>query len=180
VLLGSRAVPSLAPGASDTGSVTVTIPAGTATGTYTVFARADSGAIISETYENNNTSSSTLKVGPDLSVSSLAAPIGASAGASFSVTETTRNAGGGAAGASTTRYLLSVNGLPDAGDIVLGSRPVPALGPGTTDTATVTLTIPPGTANGSYYLIGVSDADGVVAETLETNNFANRGFTVGP
>jgi subtilase family serine protease len=180
VLLGSRAVPSLAPGASDTGSVTVTIPAGTATGTYTVFARADAGALISETYENNNINSSTLKVGPDLSVSSLSAPIGASAGASFAVTETTRNAGGGDAAASTTRYLLSSNGLPDAGDIVLGVRAVPALGPGTTDTATVSLTIPPGTANGSYYLIAVSDADGVVAETVETNNFANRGFTVGP
>jgi subtilase family serine protease len=180
VLLGSRAVPALAAGALDTASVTVTIPAGTATGNWNVFARADSGSVVSETYENNNLTSRALRVGPDMNISSLSAPASVAVGAAFSVTDTTRNAGGGAAPATTTRYYLSTNGVPDAGDVLLGSRPVPALGPGGTDTATVSLTIPAGTATGSYFLIAVADGDGVVVETVETNNFANRGVTVTP
>ena len=83
-------------------------------------------------------------------------------------------------GATTTRYYLSTNGVPDAGDILLSSRAVPALGPAATDTATVPLIIPAGTASGSYFLIAVADGDGVVVETVETNNFANRGVTVTP
>jgi hypothetical protein len=100
------------------------------------------------------------------------------AGATLSITETTRNTGGGSAPATTTRYYLSSNGVPDAGDTVLGSRPVPALAPGTTDTATVTLTIPAGTPGGWWYVIAAADGEGAVAETIETNNFANRGLTV--
>jgi subtilase family serine protease len=106
------------------------------------------------------------------------APASVAAGASFSVTDTTRNSGGGNAPASSTRYLLSTNGVPDAGDVVLGMRAVAALGPGATDTGTVTLSIPAGTAPGSYYLLAVADGDGGVAETNEGNNFTNRSITV--
>lgn len=94
------------------------------------------------------------------------------------MTDTTRNAGGGTAPATTTRYYLSSNGVPDASDVLLGSRPVPALSPGTTDTATVTLTIPAETAAGSWFVLAVADGEGVVAETNEANNFANRGLVV--
>jgi hypothetical protein len=44
VVLGSRAVPALGAGASDTGSVTVTIPVGTPVGTHYLFAKADGAA----------------------------------------------------------------------------------------------------------------------------------------
>src|SRR5262249_41192759 len=40
-LMGSRSVPSLPPGATSTGSVTVTVPGSTASGTYYVLACAD-------------------------------------------------------------------------------------------------------------------------------------------
>jgi subtilase family serine protease/subtilisin family serine protease len=178
VVLGSHAVPPLGPGATDTANVTVTIPAGTATGTYYVFAKADSGGVVSETYENNNVTNRAVTIGPDMNVASLVAPGSVTAGSTFSVTDTTRNAGGGAAPATTTRYYLSSNGVPDAPDVLLGSRAVPALAPGATDTATVTLTLPAGTAAGGWFVLAVADGDGVVAETIETNNFANRGLTV--
>ncbi|MFL5581313.1 MAG: CARDB domain-containing protein, partial [Gemmatimonadaceae bacterium] len=178
LLLGSRVVPALAGGASHAGSITVTLPADTATGTYTLFARADALDAVTETYENNNTTSRTLRVGPDLTVSSLAAPASAGAGATVSVTDSTRNAGGGAAPASTTRFYLSADSLP-GGDVLLGARAVPALAPGATDTGTVSLLIPADTAGGSYYLLAVADADGLVPETVETNNFTNRSILVG-
>jgi len=74
VVLGSRAIPALAPGVSDTGSITVTIPAGTPTGTLYVFAKADAGGAVSETSEANNTAYGTLRIGPDLLVSAFTAP----------------------------------------------------------------------------------------------------------
>jgi subtilase family serine protease len=179
VLLGSRAVAALAAGASSTGSVTFTLPAGTATGTYNLFARADSGDVVSETYENNNTRSATLRVGPDLNVTTFTAPATAGIGETFVVSDTTRNSGGGTAAASTTRYYLSANGTLDAGDVPLGSRAVPSLAPGASSAGSASLTIPAGTAGGSYYLIAAADADNVVAETVETNNILNRGIQVG-
>ena len=180
VVLGSHAVPALGPGASDTAGPTVTIPAGTATGTYYVFAKADSGGAVAEIYENNNATSRAVAIGPDMGMASLVAPPSVTVGASFSVTDTTRNNGGGGAPGSTTRYLLSTNGVPDAGDVMLGVRAVAALGPGATETGTATLTIPAGTPAGSYYLLAIADADGVVPETNEANNFANRSISVTP
>jgi hypothetical protein len=54
-----------------------------------------------------------------------AAPVRAP-GTTFSVTDTARNSGAVAAGASTTRYYLSLDGVKNAGDTLLtGSRAVP-------------------------------------------------------
>ncbi|MBI4462341.1 MAG: hypothetical protein HY653_05495, partial [Acidobacteria bacterium] len=94
----------------------------------------------------------------------------AGAGMSITVTDTTRNQGGGTADASTTRIYLSINTLLDANDVPLGGRAVPALAPGVSSSASTTLTIPAGTAAGTYYLIAKADGDNVVAETQETNN----------
>jgi subtilase family serine protease len=61
-LLGSRSVAALAPGASDTGSVTVTIPAGTPAGTWYLIPRADAGAAVAESNEANNTAYRAIQV----------------------------------------------------------------------------------------------------------------------
>jgi len=53
--LGSRGVVTLLSGTSNTGSATVTIPAGTVAGTYYIIARADGGDGVLETIETNNT-----------------------------------------------------------------------------------------------------------------------------
>lgn len=178
-VLGSRAVAALASNGIDSGSTTVTIPAGTATGTYYVFARADSGGVVPETYENNNTISRTVRVGPDLQVASVTAPTSAGADATIDVSDTTRNAGGGGATASMTRFFFSSDPTLDAGDVALGARAVPALAPGESSTGTTSLTIPAGAAAGTYWLIARADGDDGLAETLENNNTSPRVITIG-
>src|SRR5262249_31601736 len=133
IVVGGRAVPALAPGASDTGSATVTIPAGTATGSYYLIAQADSGNAVSETSEATNTTSRFMRVGPDLLPITFTAPAGTGAGGAITVSDTTKNVGGGAATATVTAYYLSNNAALDAADIRLGSRPVAALAPGASD-----------------------------------------------
>ena len=168
--LGSRSVPSLDPGLTSAGKTTVTIPADTALGAYYILVSADDTNAVREAAETNNVSYGVTKVGPDLTVFGLTTPATALAGASISVTDTTKNAGGGSAGASTTRFYFSANFTFDAGDQPIGERTVPALGPTATDAVQSWVTIPAGTAPGLYYIIAVSDADNAVAETTETNN----------
>jgi len=101
--LGSRSVPALGAGLTNAGSTTVTIPAGTEMGTYYILVSADDTNAVLESAETNNVSYGVVKVGPDLTVSALTAPATTVAGAAIAVTDTTRNAGGGSSGASTTR-----------------------------------------------------------------------------
>jgi subtilase family serine protease len=179
VPVGSRAVPALAPGASSAAATVVTIPAGTATGTYFVIARADGDGVVAETVETNNTSARQVVIGPDLLVGSLTAPATATPGAAITVTDTTRNQGGGAAGASTTRFYLSTNTLLDGSDVPLGSRPVGALAPGAGSIAATTVTLPASLAVGTYWVLAQADADGVVGETVETNNTGAATVQIG-
>jgi subtilase family serine protease len=183
LLTGIRAVAALAPGAIDTGTVTVIIPAATPFGTYFLLACADSLSSVAETNEGNNCTASagTMAVTrPDLVERAVSGPpVAAVPGTSFSVTDTVKNQGAVAAGASTTRYYLSLNPVKDASDILLtGSRAVPALAPGATDTGTVTVTIPTATALNTYFLLACADNLNVVAETNEGNNCTASVWTV--
>ncbi|MGH7268702.1 MAG: CARDB domain-containing protein, partial [Candidatus Rokuibacteriota bacterium] len=179
VLLGGRTVPGLAGGASSTGSTSVTLPAGLATGTYYVIARADGDGAVAETAEGNNLRTASLQIGPDLVVTALAAPAAAGAGEAVTVTDTTANPGSGAAGASTTRFYLSTNATLDAGDVPLGGRSVPTLASTATSSGTTVLTIPAGTAAGTFHLIARADGDGAVGETDEGNNLRTATIQVG-
>ena len=90
------------------------------------------------------------------------------------MSDTTKNQGGGAAGQSLTQFFLSPNAAFDGGDVLLGSRIVPALVPGGTSTAPTTLVIPASTAAGSYYILARADGDGAILETNEANNTTAR------
>jgi subtilase family serine protease len=171
VFLGVRSVPALGASATSAASTSLQIPAGTATGSYYVIATADTAGAVEETVETNNTTAAgVVKVGPDLIVFTLTLPTSATAGATITVTDTTKNAGSGNAGGSTTVFKLSTNTTLDTGDVLLGSRPVIALTGGGSNSGSTTLVIPPETAPGTYYVIAVADGDGSVAETSETNN----------
>jgi subtilase family serine protease len=90
---------------------------------------------------------------------------------SFSVTDTTMNQGAVAAGASTTRYYLSVDTQKSSDDILLnGSRAVPGLASGATSTGTVTVTVPANVQSGTFFLVACSDDLSVVLESNEGNN----------
>jgi subtilisin family serine protease len=107
---------------------------------------------------------------PDLVVEVLTAPSSVGNVAAFTVTDTVKNQGGGPSGGSTLRFYLSRDALRDAGDTSLGDRAVPELVPGASSAGSTSLTIPPGTGSGTYYLIAEADATGVVAEGQEGNN----------
>src|SRR5439155_1502814 len=110
----------------------------------------------------------------------LSGPSTATAGATISVTDTTANQGTGGAGATVTTYYLSRDTQWDASDVTLLDRSVPALAAGASDTGTGTVTIPAGTATGSYYIVAYADGRGVVAESQEGNNQRAVAIQIGP
>jgi subtilase family serine protease len=182
VSLSSRPVPVLLPGAFDARATTLTIPAATATGSFYVIAKADGNGALNESQEGNNTRASALiRIGPDLTVSTVSAPSVAAAGAAMTVGDTTSNTGGGSAGISTTRFYLSVNSTLDASDIALGGRSVGPIGPGGADAGTASVVVPATTVSGSYYVLAKADGDTAVAETQENNNVKlGPAVKVGP
>ena len=89
------------------------------------------------------------------------------------------NQGGVTAGASTTRYYLSLDTLKDNGDRLLsGTRAVPVLAASATSTGTVTVTIPSNMAFGTYFLIACADNLTHVTESDETNNCLASAATI--
>jgi subtilisin family serine protease/subtilase family serine protease len=182
VPVGSRAVPALAAGAANTLSTALSIGASTAAGSYYVIAKADSESAIPESIETNNARvSGVVKIGPDLIVSAVSAPISAAAGTAISASDTTKNQGGGGAESSTTRFYLSSNTALDASDVMLGTRLVPALAAGSTNSGGVSLMLPSSTATGIYYVIAQADGAAAVPETTETNNIRVSGaLRIGP
>jgi subtilisin family serine protease/subtilase family serine protease len=118
---------------------------------------------------------------PDLAVTAMTAPAAAGADTDITVTDTTRNQGTGSSGQSTTGFYLSTNTTWDAADVWLGSRQLPALGPGVTNSLATTLRIPPTTVTGSYYVLAKADWDSLINESSETNNVrASGAVKVGP
>jgi subtilase family serine protease len=180
VLLGARSVAGLAAGATSSGSTTVTVPEGTPIGTWFIIVKADGDSSVEETYETNNLLNRSIAIGPDLVVSAITAPATSGAGQTIAVTDTVKNQGGGEAASSTARIYLSEDTSLDAADMLLGSHGVAALAAGKTASGTVNVTVPAGTAMGTWYLLAASDADGAVTETVESNNVMARSIKLGP
>jgi subtilase family serine protease len=178
--LQSRAVGSLAPGASSSGSTSVIIPADVTAGPYYLFAQADSNTLIAEPNEINNTRFTNIRIGADLTVTAFTAPARAASGSTIVLTDTTTNSGAGAATASTTAFYLSPNLILDASDTRLPAvRQVPALAAGQSHSGSTTLTLPDLPA-GAWYLLANADDGNAVPEGLETNNVRFTGIQIGP
>jgi subtilase family serine protease len=182
ILVGTRAIPALAPGGSSTGSAPVTIPAGIASGIYYIVAKADGPDAIPETQEANNTRQSAwLRLGPDLTISAVGTTTMAGAGETVTVSDTTSNQGGGAASASRTALYLTTNGFINASSVVLGSHDVPSLAAGASATVSTSLVLPSGLAPGLYYIVASADQLNTVVESQETNNLRTSGaINIGP
>lgn len=179
VLDAAQPVPELLGGASISTSLSITIPRDLTAGRYFVIAKADADDVLSEDLEANNALARLVQIGPDLTVSSFTVPATAAAGATISVTDTVKNQGGGDAAASSTSFHLSTDGTLGTGDVLLGDRAVPDLGPGATNAGSTTLTIPATTAVGAYFVLASADGDLAVPETLETNNSIARAVQIG-
>jgi large repetitive protein len=174
-----RAVPALAPGQSNMGSTTLTLPT-LAAGSWYLLASADDGHAVPESIETNNVRFAGIQVGPDLTFTSVMAPGTAVAGATITITDTIRNAGAESSPGSVVRFYFSVNLILDASDIKLDAgRVVPALAANTSNTGSATLTLPSG-VSGNYYIIVVADGDQSVGESNESNNTVARFIQISP
>jgi subtilase family serine protease len=79
-----------------------------------------------------------------------------------------------------TRLYFSTNASLDAGDVELGSRAVDPLPSGGTRAAGTTVTIPPGTPPGYYYVLAQADSGNAIAESQETNNTWYASLRIDP
>jgi subtilase family serine protease len=179
LLNGNHAVGALAASGSSSASTTIVIPGNTPAGSYYLFAKADGGNAVNETQETNNTAIKGVSIGPDVIVSSVFVTSPVAAGAKTTVTDTVTNQGGEAVPPTLTRFYLSTDITLGVGDIQLAeTRAVPGLAVNGSSSGSTQVTIPAGTAAGSYYILAKADGEGVVAETSETNNTAPRGIQV--
>jgi subtilase family serine protease len=101
------------------------------------------------------------------------------AGGKFNLTDTVFNQGQAAAGASTARYHLSVDATKSAGDVLLiGTRSVVSLAPGTASTGSRSVTVPSVTPAGIYYVLACADDLAKVGESDNTNNCMASAVTL--
>ncbi len=179
-LATTRSISSLNGGAINTDTTSLAIPATTPVGNYYVCAMADSGSVVTEFNEQNNSSCSatTIRVDfPDLVMTSLSGPTSATKGTAISLANTVKNQGGSDAGNFTIRYYLSSDTTITTSDTLLGSRTVSSLAAGAVNTATTTVTIPSTLSAGTYYLGAIADYNNALTESNENNN-ALTGNTV--
>jgi glucose/arabinose dehydrogenase len=173
VVLGSRAVPSLAPGATSKVTTVLTLPSVPA-GAYYLIANADIDEAVAEVNESDNLAVKKILLGADLVASKIATVASPTSTSPTTIRVTTENLGGDSAPASITRLYRSTNGAIDAGDTLLKAFSVPPLGAETSQVSEVTVMLPKGT----YYLIMQVDAGGAVGEVVETNNLRKAKATV--
>jgi len=182
--LGSRSVVSLLPGASATVQLTATLPASLAAGAWRVLAVADEDNLIAEINEANNTgASSTLTVGsppaPDLDITAFTAPASAQAGGALAVQHTVANVGAAASAGFTLQFFLSTDDVLDGADVSLGTRALGGLAAGaSTGSLTTTLTVPAGTAAGSYRVIAMATLAGGTESTTGNNGAVSGAISV--
>ena len=184
LLLATDAVPALNASASAPMSHIVTIPAGTAPGTWYILFVADADGQVAEVNENNNTGSAQLTVtsaagSPDLVVQNPAAtPTTVTAGLTTTASCTVRNLGPGTAGASSLKYYLSADNAYGAGDVYLATDVVGVLASNAAASLNKVLTIPSTTGAGNWFILFVADADGQVPESNEANNTGYASISV--
>jgi len=121
---------------------------------------------------------------PDLQVSSITAtPATVSITDAWELGATITNQGSGASDAATVSFYFSTDSMYDAGDTLIGNRPVPALAPAATsyvlyDAAYTIESTAPGAGAGTYYIIAVVDQPNSVGESDESNNEASRSIQI--
>lgn len=182
VLLGNSPGGNLNGNASSSRYASLTVPSGTAVGTYYVLFVADHLNQVSETNETNNVASTSLRVvqaGVDLVINqnSLSRLVLAPS-SSFTAYSNISNQGTTAAASSSVGYYLSTDATLGSSDVLLGFSSGGYLSAGDYGNRSALLTIPAATTAGSYYVLFVADHQGVVAETNETNNVAATALTV--
>ncbi|UOQ53320.1 CARDB domain-containing protein [Hymenobacter cellulosivorans] len=181
-LLGSSTGGALSSGLSNYPSTSITIPAGTTPGSYYVLFAADYQNQVTESNETNNVRSQAITVvTPSIDLVIQSAYLNSStttAGTTISASHYIVNQGNTVASSSNVGYYLSTDATFSSADVLLTSTAGGTLTAGNYSTRYPSLTIPAGTAAGTYYVLFVADYQNQVTETNENNNVASAQLTV--
>jgi hypothetical protein len=118
--------------------------------------------------------------GPDLTVASLVAPIGAVPGQTIAVSVKAKNSGTSAAPPTVLSIWLSANQTLGTSDALLANVAVPGLAPNASYSTNVMVLIPGDTPIAKHFVLANIDAPGTLPETNESNNLRKRALAVGP
>ena len=181
VLLSTSTGGPLAANASSYRSAYPVVPVGTAAGSYYVLYVADPANVVSETNETNNVRSLPLTVQAatiDLTIqSAYLSPTSTAPGGTTSASCYLYNQGNALASPATVGYYLSTDAVLDAADVLMGNTTGSVYG-GSYSSRYATLTVPTGTAVGTYYVLFVADYLNQIVETNENNNLATATLQV--
>ncbi|MEO0470492.1 MAG: CARDB domain-containing protein, partial [Bacteroidota bacterium] len=197
VLLGSKWVGKIDPGADRDKSFTGNIPAATANGAYFILFRADAKEKIAEANESNNVAAIALQVGstpnppanlPDLFLeepkaigltTNSVSPARIAAGASAKFSVNVVNYAGLVDTTTSVDIFLSTDPSFDNTDLYLGDKNIFWPGAPGNITKTLITSVPANLTDGIYYVLYHIDPDGIVAEKDESNNWTYCEVTVG-
>jgi uncharacterized protein (TIGR03382 family) len=110
---------------------------------------------------------------PDLSLGAVSGDQAGYSGVNYRGTAVVRNQGGHKASNVSVRFYLSSNATYEASDLLLGDSMPVEVDPFAEVTATMTAPVPLSVTPGPYFLIAQVDADQVILEQSETNNFGS-------
>jgi len=187
--LHSFTVSSLASGVTQPNTFDITLPASGTDGDYYLFMEVDSGHVIDEPNEQDNTWQMPIYIGeggpgsePELQIDNFLVntdpPI--QWGATVNLDADVRNAGPVEAGSFDVSIYLSQDNLLDGGDTVLHSFTVSSLaGADTISSNNIDITLPASGTDGEYHLIMEVDSSHVIAEPSEEDNVTAMPFYIG-
>ncbi|HXU84469.1 MAG TPA: CARDB domain-containing protein [Verrucomicrobiae bacterium] len=187
----TRRVAGLAPAAVSMATTAVTIPSNYSAGTYFVIVRADiTGGAPQEVAEANEANNARATapiqvVQPDLSTQTVAAtPAVMAVGGNVSVTQTVKNISPPVAGARATTSRLYLSDEPSpvqpTSKPVLGDVAVPPIAGGALVSVTRSLSLPPGTTPGKYWIYAQANAVNPIAESGPPEQINNLQRTAAP
>lgn len=181
-LLGTPGVGVLPAGGSIGATMLFSVPATASPGQAYLIATADTGGAVVEVDEANNSVAVPMTVAtamPDLAPGIVSMSGASYPGGPVTVSWTVSNPGSAGAPASSVRVIYSSNVVLDAGDAVLATNQIGALGPGDSVQQSSAVRLPASAAQmqtGQVFV--VADADAAIAESDETNNATSRPIYV--
>lgn len=182
IYLGSSSVGSLAPGAIQNISHTVTSPLNTLTGNYFILYFVDFTNLIIETDETNNISSLAISVTSilaDLTISNITASSTIiSADSPITLDFDINNIGNTISPSNNIGYFLSTDNLWDISDTYLDNTTTTTIAIGGNEMINKSITLPSSSASGTYYILIYADYMNFINEANETNNVSYQEITI--
>jgi hypothetical protein len=172
------------PGYDNVQNVTVTLPGNLAPGTYYIGGISDNnGAVVESSGDNNTYNTVKITVGqPSLTAYVATNTTTVAAGTAFTVNLDDMNLGSFSAPPSTTALYISTDSTITSSDTLLKTVSAPNLTPvgtsGYYDQQSVTVTAPVGLAPGTYYIGGIANSNGSVAETNPNGTYNTVQVTI--